>query len=334
MWKIKNEVNKKILESFRYTLIEPLFEEIINYRVNYFQYGSILKYIKSTDSLHKGSETLFLTALTRSKKKVELYEYIDRFCSESLYHVISQYRIYFHQNILLDNGDYNLVRIDINENLKKVFVDFFYEKFMTDSTIWSLINPSFKNYNRTEFHRNFCIENDLTVCPYCDIDTLKNIGNREIEHFAPKSDYPFVSMHPYNLISSCSSCNKYEGKKTAYYIPIKSPFTVQYGDLVDFEIDDINETVSLPLTGLDYIDNYIKLLNLNERYQNKNVYNDLEGRAASLFQIYLDKERDGNIVNKIFFDRYLNTRREPLTFALKKLYECMSAYTTFKDNNF
>ncbi len=32
MWKVTNEVNKVILDDFRYKLIEPLFEEMIYYK--------------------------------------------------------------------------------------------------------------------------------------------------------------------------------------------------------------------------------------------------------------------------------------------------------------
>lgn len=332
MWKIKNELNKFVLDSFRYRFVEPLFEEVINYRLDYFNYGNILAYINSTDILYKKNKKLFVTALKRSKNGVKLYEYFDNFCSENVFYILNQYYIYLSQNFSLDNENYNVEYFVINENLKVVFVDFYYEKFIKDTKIWELIEPKYGNFNREEFHKNFCDENKLTVCPYCDIDTLNNIGNREIEHFVPKSDYPFVSMHPYNLISSCSSCNKYEGKKANYYVPIKSPFTIQYGDLVQFNIDDVNEKVSLPVIGTDYIDNYVKLLNLDERYQNKNVYDSLDGRAKSLFQIYLESERDGNKIEEILFDRYLNTRKEPLTFALKSLYESLSAYTSYKNS--
>ena len=76
----------------------------------------------------------------------------------------------------------------------------------------------------------------------------------------------------------------------------------------------------------------MNLLNLNERYQNKLVYDSLDGRAKSLFQIYLDSERDGNKIEEILFDRYLNNRREPLTFALKSLYESLSVYTSYKNS--
>lgn len=332
MWKINNVQNKKMLDGFRYRLIEPLFEEVINYKLNYFHHGSFLAYIKSSDLINKSSRTLFLTVIKKSKKKTKLYEYFDNFCSESVFYVLNQYYIFLSHNYSLDTGNYNIEKVVINDNLKKIFVDFYYEKFFVDKKIWMLIDPVYSDFNRIEFHKNFCVENKLTVCPYCDIDTLKNIGNREIEHYVPKSDYPFISMHPFNLISSCSSCNKYEGKKTAYYTPIESPFTVQYGDLVRFEIDDTKEEVSISVVGIDYIDNYIKLLNLNERYKNKNVYDDLDGRAESLFQIYLEKERDGNIVDEVIFDKYLNARREPLTFALKYLYESLVKYTVYKNS--
>lgn len=330
MWKINNEENKKVLDSIRFEFIEPLFEEVINYKKFFFHYNSIIEYIESKNTLYPNKKKLYLTALGRISKKVRMYTYLDKFCLNNIEYIFKQYYIYLYNNISLDIGNYDIKQFEIDDNLKTIFIDFYYEKFIMDSKIWGLIDSSYSNYNRIVFHKNFCDENGLTVCPYCDIDTLNNIGNREIEHFAPKSKYPFISMHPYNLISSCSSCNKYEGKKTNYYIPIKSPFTIQYGDCVKFNINDANERVSLPIQGIDYIDNYIKLLNLNARYNNKNVYSAVEGRAKSLFQIYFESERGGNKHDEIMFQKYLNYKREPLSFALKSLYESISAYTAYK----
>lgn len=332
MWKISNEVNKKILNSFRVEVINPLFEEIINYKKKYIIYNNILDYIDSSDIIYINKRKLYKTIFNRSKDKVKFYQYIEEFCKNSDRYILEQCIVYLFHNYCLDTGIYNIQKFEVNSNLKKIFINFFYEKFFSDSKIWEMINPKFANFNRIEFHKNFCNENNLTVCPYCDIDTLNNIGNREIEHFIPKSEYPFLSMHPYNLISSCGSCNKYEGKKTNYYTPIKSPFIIQIGDLVEFTVDDVNEIVKIKKSKIDYIDNYLKLLNLYERYQNKNVYETIDGRARSLYQIFLDSERDGNIIGKILFDKYLNQKKEPLTFALKSIYQSINMYTSYKNS--
>lgn len=332
MWKIKNETNKKALDIFRKEFIEPIFTEIFHYKKLLFKYNNLLDYMKSNDIIYPKKKDLFLTALKRTKDKVRLHEHFENFCANDEFYMFYQYFIYLIQNLSLDRKIYNIKNYVVDDNLKKVFIEFYYEKFIKDSTIWRMIDQNYSDFDRKVFHENFCEENELTVCPYCDIDTLNNIGNREIEHYMPKSKYSFVSMHPYNLISSCSSCNKYEGKKTNYYMPIESPYTIQYGDLIKFNIDNTNKIVMLTAQGIDYIDNYLKLLNLNIRYQNNNIYETIDGRAKSLFAIYLDSEQKGDKIDQILFNRYLNDKKEPLTFALKSLYENFDAYNAYKKN--
>jgi len=45
----------------------------------------------------------------------------------------------------------------------------------------------------------------LKVCPFCDC--LYHKGTISIEHYLPKSIYPFLAVHPINLIPCCEDCN-------------------------------------------------------------------------------------------------------------------------------
>jgi hypothetical protein len=61
-------------------------------------------------------------------------------------------------------------------------------------------------------HENVAANGILHVCPVCDQEisdrhpSLK-IAICQLDHFFPKSKYPFLSMHPFNLIPTCSNCN-------------------------------------------------------------------------------------------------------------------------------
>ena len=330
MWKIQNDINKKVLDCFKNGLIEPLFRDIICYKRNKGKYCTFIKYISSSPSINDERKSLYLTVLKRSKDKVTLSEHIEMFSTHSLSYIKKQYKLYTIQNQKLNEKKYNVKQYSIDPTLKIINVNFFYEKFFVDPKIWNGINSTHKDFSRIKFHINFCEENNLSVCPYCDIDTLHNIGNREIEHFLPKSEYPFLAMHPNNLISSCDSCNKYEGKKTEYYIPIVSPYNYQIGDLIKFKVNDIQEMVEIEKEKIIELDNYITLLNLYERYKNKEVYKTVEGRAKSLFKIFHDNEINGSEITSITFQSYLNYRREPMTFVLKSVYENMKEYSQYK----
>jgi hypothetical protein len=52
----------------------------------------------------------------------------------------------------------------------------------------------------------------LYVCPVCDKeisdeDIDSETGSCELDHFFAKATYPFLSMHPFNLIPTCHTCN-------------------------------------------------------------------------------------------------------------------------------
>ncbi|MEA2028199.1 MAG: hypothetical protein U9N49_04425 [Campylobacterota bacterium] len=57
----------------------------------------------------------------------------------------------------------------------------------------------------------------LDTCPYCNrsyIYTLNKAGSikPEIDHFYPKSFYPYLAVSYYNLIPSCQTCNGFGAK--------------------------------------------------------------------------------------------------------------------------
>ncbi|MDC7243622.1 MAG: HNH endonuclease domain-containing protein, partial [Sphaerochaetaceae bacterium] len=94
--------------------------------------------------------------------------------------------------------------------------------------------------------------------PYCNrnytfvIDEESEKIRAEIDHFYPKSIYPFLAMSFYNLIPSCSICN--HTKKDKVSLDLINPY--------DIEIDDFR---------LTYKPNNIDFYNVeNEKYNFNN----------------------------------------------------------------
>lgn len=61
---------------------------------------------------------------------------------------------------------------------------------------------------------NYAKKLKVNVCPYCNREYTFTIGNTkekkvrpEIDHFFPKSEYPYLSCSLYNMIPSCHICN-------------------------------------------------------------------------------------------------------------------------------
>jgi hypothetical protein len=67
--------------------------------------------------------------------------------------------------------------------------------------------------DKNEFVKNI----PLDTCPYCNrnyIYHLSKLGKikPQIDHFYPKSKYPFLGVSFYNLIPSCQTCNGFDAK--------------------------------------------------------------------------------------------------------------------------
>lgn len=95
--------------------------------------------------------------------------------------------------------------------LRAVFVDVAYEKELDKHLFISRL--------------------ELDVCPYCNRSYIYVIDKKDkikpqIDHFYPKSKYPFLGLSYYNLIPSCQTCNGF-GAKEEY-----DPLTIG-GELVN-----------------------------------------------------------------------------------------------------
>lgn len=69
---------------------------------------------------------------------------------------------------------------------------------------------------------------ELTCCPYCGYGDISSL-----DHFAPKSRYPYLAIAPINLVPCCSNCNE---KKRSHYPKSKSETLFNpYFESIDFE---------------------------------------------------------------------------------------------------
>lgn len=77
---------------------------------------------------------------------------------------------------------------------------------------------------------------EITTCPYCNrnytfiVDDKHHKLRPEIDHFYPKSLYPFLTMSFYNLIPSCPICNHTKKDKDSYQENLINPYEYQKND--------------------------------------------------------------------------------------------------------
>ena len=64
----------------------------------------------------------------------------------------------------------------------------------------------------------------ITVCPYCNrnyINSRDNSSGCEFDHYYDKQTYPFFALSLYNLIPSCSTCNRIKNSESYDFCPFK-----------------------------------------------------------------------------------------------------------------
>jgi len=119
-----------------------------------------------------------------------------------------------------DDLKYQIMKSRINILLKDIFEDFY-------KTKWDKI----EGYDRYVFVK----KHDINTCPYCNRNYIaivdkdekdKNGLRPEIDHFFPKSIYPYLAMSFYNLIPSCQVCNHTKSKKNTYDDNLLSPYEI------------------------------------------------------------------------------------------------------------
>ncbi len=101
-----------------------------------------------------------------------------------------------------DADGHNIVE-NFNEIMRWIFVEQIYEG--KDNVV---------KFDKTDFVRS----RGLMVCPYCGRDWVDmaeedgHVSKPNIDHFLPKSKYPFLAMSYFNMIPACHTCNELENK--------------------------------------------------------------------------------------------------------------------------
>ncbi|MBU1667388.1 hypothetical protein KKC13_03155 [bacterium] len=177
---------------------------------------------------------------------------------------------------MVDNLKIVVLENKIDAVLKDVFVDFYENKW--DDIV---------NYDRYIF----VIKHNLKTCPYCNMGYIliserdkdsKNGLRPEIDHFFPKSDYPYLAMSFYNLIPSCKVCNHTKGSKDTYKDELLSPY----------EIDENTFKLTYRPTNMNFLQVKKRKYNTNNfevEIKDKNNKQDDKDRKDSNDYFKLDK---------------------------------------------
>lgn len=135
-----------------------------------------------------------------------------------------------HEALLLFQKSHGSIEITPqNEAWQKAgtqFLQHFYNDFRKSGFPRCLFSAADgRSFAGQDFLKAFLSENKhLCVCPACDESQFFTYGRNtirsEIDHYFPKSLYPHLSCHPFNLVPLCNLCNaRLKGNRD----PLKGP---------------------------------------------------------------------------------------------------------------
>lgn len=185
-------------------------------------------------------------------------------------------------------------------------------------------------FNKAEFIRNINID----TCPYCNrnyIYTLTNKGKikPEIDHFFPKSKYPYFGISFFNLIPSCQTCNgkSAKGELDPEIEKMISPYEIQNTDFI-FTYKIISVDVLSPLNGKSGVSVVLK-------YNQKFAGNNRVFRLSKLYKKHDDHALELMVKSQVKYGEkvrnYLNSYRG-ITFSDSEINRMIIGnYTNLED---
>ncbi|MCU0070056.1 hypothetical protein N8H71_00555 [Pseudomonas koreensis] len=127
-----------------------------------------------------------------------------------------------------------------------------------------------------EFAQKIIDQLAVTVCPYCGIESVQSIPKinvrPELDHFFPKSRFPFLAISLYNLMPAGWICNQRHkrnnsmlGRLNPYSIGFEHGTVFKFGFLPGGDIRD-NMSIEILPQACDLKDGHVKMFKLEALY--------------------------------------------------------------------
>ncbi len=227
--------------------------------------------------------------------------------------------------------------------------EFYPEKIFNYTEFSKITSP---NWGRREFLNLLGLE----TCPYCQRAYVTNFQDDEgknttadLDHFYPKSKYPYLALSLYNFVPSCKFCNSTgrKGDVDTYENPHIYPYTDSMEEDIKFTIEansfvdnvftrnqNLNIDIDVISTDIEKnkkIENSLKTFKLKEVYKNSHskYVGDLihnfqkypKSYTKALGEIFLDKDEEFKIYQEklqILNDNFQEIIKKPYTDKIKK----------------
>ncbi len=228
-------------------------------------------------------------------------------------------------------------------NKSKEFIRNFsstFGNYESNSTFPILKNRFEFYYNklRDNFGKELQEENQIFICPYCQRNYIGIFDNDkstkgyiapDLDHFFPKSKYPFLAATISNLIPACCVCNQRLKKdKDTYEQCIPNPIEIENNI---FENIEFNYNYKGP-----YIENYsefkeyLEFFKIQEQYSiHTEIINDIKVKMNKYNRVKKDHlskccpSLNEKIIEDMVFHeyKYIDNKKTPLWKLKKDIYK-------------
>lgn len=186
------------------------------------------------------------------------------------------------------------------QSIKKLVKDFPQEEIFKD--LLGLYN-TYENFS-TKWNYKIVDAIGTRTCLYCNREYIINYDygtkrtTAELDHFYPRSLYPFLSISFFNLIPSCKTCNsKFKSDKDTFEEKILYPYQDSLNNNIDFKlkIKDTNFLNNEKGFDLDLETKNQKAENSKKLFKLQKLYDEHKDIVLELIQkseIYSDSYID------------------------------------------
>lgn len=296
--------NQKILAVGRFNELQKFYKGIKEEAKEEIKSDAKYKIIKETI---KGKEII---KLKYSKILESIFEY-ENFKSKSIFEYLLEYakkelrkrpeeHIKYDKNV--QDKIVEILKCNFPKQEKNIYARFnkeYYKKEDLDKEIEKLIvcDITMDNYRNINFLNQigflkiwspylFVMMSGIRVCPYCNrqyiTPVFSNSGKMraDLDHFLPKSKYPYFSMSLYNLVPCCKFCNSsLKGKKEFDFADIH-PYEESVDDYISFRVNPLTNKIGIEKKHANErkVDNYLNYFKL------ETIYNYHQNQANELIE--------------------------------------------------
>lgn len=137
----------------------------------------------------------------------------------------------------------------------------------------------------------------IRVCPYCNKHYVTPIFSQrgrmraDLDHFLPKSKYPYFSMSLYNLVPSCKTCNQSAKRSLDFTFDFINPFTHNIDDYFEFKANIVTNEIEIKILKNELnIQEYLNVFKVKSTYNyHQNQIKEILDKRLAYTEEYIEQ---------------------------------------------